>query len=237
MPEQLWLALSLTALAGLSIPIGAAFALCRISMLSAMAASELKHGIVAFGAGALLAAVALVLVPEGTERLSPGSALIWFGAGALAFAYIDRLLAASGSKAAQFLAMMMDYIPEAMALGALVTGDLNAAILVALLMALQNLPEGFNAMDELRQTSQRGSLALLGLFALMVPLGPLAAIAGMMIDPGGAAIGAVMMLASGGILYLMFQDIAPNIPLKNTWAPPLGAVLGFLLGLAGNLLI
>lgn len=202
-----------------------------------MASSELKHGIVAFGAGALLAAVALVLIPEGSERLLPGPALAWFGIGALVFAYIDRALAASGSKAAQFLAMMMDYLPEAMALGALVTGDFKAAVLVALLMALQNLPEGFNAMDEIRANSPRGPYVLLGFFVLMVPLGPAAAYVGSMIDPDSGVIGAVMMLASGGILYLMFQDIAPNIPLKNAWAPPLGGVLGFLLGLAGDLLI
>jgi len=26
---------------------------------------------------------------------------------------------------------------------------------------------------------------------------------------------------------LIFQDIAPQIPLKKSWAPPLGAVIGF----------
>lgn len=237
MAEPLWIALALTTLAGLSIPLGAALALLRINLLSGFAASEARHGIVAFGAGALLAAVALVLIPEGTERLSALPALGWFIAGAIAFSLIDRALAASGSKAAQFLAMMMDYLPEAMALGALVAGDFQAAILVAILIALQNLPEGFNAMEEIRSTSAHGPLFLLGLFVLMVPLGPLAAYAGLMIGPDAALIGAVMMLASGGILYLMFQDIAPQIPLENAWLPPFGAVLGFLLGLAGDLLI
>jgi ZIP family zinc transporter len=46
-----------------------------------------------------------------------------------------------------------------------------------------------------------------------------------------------MMLAAGGILYLIFQDIAPAARLEKAWAPPLGAVLGFLTGLAGHLLI
>lgn len=237
MADPIWAALVLTALAGLSIPAGAALALCRFGFLSDFAASEARHGVVAFGAGALLAAVALVLIPEGSERLAAAAALFWFVVGALAFAWIDRALAARGGRAAQFLAMMMDYLPEAMALGALVAGDFPAALLVALLIALQNLPEGFNAMEELRQTSRRGPVILLGLFVLMVPLGPAAAYAGLMIDPNSGVTGAVMMLASGGILYLMFQDIAPQIPLENAWAPPLGAVLGFLLGLAGDLLI
>ena len=237
MSHGLWDVLVLTTLAGLSIPIGAGLALLRFNLLSDFAASEARHSVTAFGAGALLAAVALVLIPEGTKLLEPIPALAWFVVGALTFAVIDRALANSGTKAAQFLAMMMDYLPEAMALGALVTGNFETALLVAALIALQNLPEGFNAMGELRASSTWHPLLLLAAFALMVPLGPLAGAAGFMIGPDAPLIGAVMMLASGGILYLMFQDIAPQIPLENAWAPPLGAALGFLVGLTGDLLI
>ena len=41
--------------------------------------------------------------------------------------------------------------------------------------------------------------------------------------------------AAGGILYLIFQDLAPQAQLKNHWFPPLGAVSGFALGLLGLL--
>jgi zinc transporter, ZIP family len=237
MVEPLWSALILTGLAGLSIPIGASLALLKIDFLSDWAASEVRHGIVAFGAGALLAAVALVLIPEGSERLSPFAALFWFSIGAIAFAAIDHAIKSGGSQASQFLAMMMDYLPEAMALGALVAGDYHSALLVAGLIMIQNLPEGFNAMHEIRHASMRKPIFLIALFVLMVPLGPLAALAGVMIGPDSAVIGVVMIFASGGVLYLMFQDIAPQIPLENAWLPPLGGIFGFLLGLAGDLLI
>ncbi|WP_299151327.1 hypothetical protein [uncultured Tateyamaria sp.] len=237
MLDPFWAALILTALAGASIPAGAALSLCRISRLSQMARTEARHGVVAFGAGALLAAIALVLIPEGVDRLAPMPALIWFAVGGGLFALIDRALKASGSNAAQFLAMMMDYLPEAMALGALAAADMTTAVLVAILMVLQNLPEGFNAMEEIRASSDRGVLMLMALFVAMVPLGPLAALGGIAAGPDAPLIGAVMMLASGGILYLMFQDIAPEVPLENAWLPPLGAVFGFLLGLAGHVLI
>ncbi len=46
-----------------------------------------------------------------------------------------------------------------------------------------------------------------------------------------------MTFASGGILYLIFQDIAPNVALKKTWLPALGANLGFLIGIIGEKLI
>jgi ZIP family zinc transporter len=46
-----------------------------------------------------------------------------------------------------------------------------------------------------------------------------------------------MTFASGGILYLIFQDIAPQSKIKNHWIPALGAVLGFAIGLLGKKLI
>ncbi|WP_227268906.1 ZIP family metal transporter [Roseobacter weihaiensis] len=236
--DTLWLALGLATLAGASIPVGAGLALHRFKLLPEWANSEARHGVMAFGAGALLAAVALVLIPEGTDRLEAMPALGWFLAGGIGFACIDRLIARTGGRAAQFLAMMMDYLPEALALGAVISGDIGAAVLVALLIGLQNLPEGFNAMREMNGARHDGRHTPLWLFMLMVPLGPLAAYVGLTLpDTFGPAIGAVMMLSAGGILYLMFQDIAPQVPLENTMLPPLGAILGFGLGLGGDLLI
>ncbi len=231
------MAIGLATAAGLSIPLGAAMAMHRSSILSGWVESEVRHGVIAFGAGALLAAVALVLVPEGSERLSSIATLLWFLAGAILFAVADRALASRGGRAAQFMAMMLDYLPEAMAVGALVTGELGAAVLVAGLIALQNLPESFTAMREMNRSGGPDARHLLLIFVLVVPVGPLAALLGLSLGSGSAVIGAVMMLSAGGILYLMFQDIAPEVALESSWLPPFGAVLGFLLGLAGHLMI
>jgi zinc transporter, ZIP family len=46
-----------------------------------------------------------------------------------------------------------------------------------------------------------------------------------------------MLFASGGILCLEFQDIAPQSHLRNHWGPPVGAVIGFLFGLLGQMMI
>jgi ZIP family zinc transporter len=45
---------------------------------------------------------------------------------------------------------------------------------------------------------------------------------------------AIMLFAAGGILYLIFQDIAPQARLERHWGPPLGAVAGFLMGMLGH---
>jgi ZIP family zinc transporter len=43
-----------------------------------------------------------------------------------------------------------------------------------------------------------------------------------------------MTFAGGGILYLVFQDIAPQAKLQRHWIPALGAVIGFLFGVMGK---
>lgn len=46
-----------------------------------------------------------------------------------------------------------------------------------------------------------------------------------------------MLFAGGGILYLTFQDLAPQAHVHRHWAPSLGAVAGFLFALVGQTLI
>jgi ZIP family zinc transporter len=44
----------------------------------------------------------------------------------------------------------------------------------------------------------------------------------------------MMLFSSGGILYLIFQDIAPMSKLQKSWFPALGASFGFLVGMIGQ---
>jgi ZIP family zinc transporter len=75
-------------------------------------------------------------------------------------------------------------------------------------------------------------------FCLLALLGPLAASAGfVLLSDLPQMTGALMLSAAGAILYLVFQDIAPQAKLVNQYGPALGAVAGFLLGLAGRLVI
>ena len=228
-------ALILGWLAGMAIPAGgllAQFTRLRRRWLQ----HELIHGMTGFGAGALLAAVALVLVPDGAEALDAGSATVWFVVGGLIAMGLDRWLTSRAGERAQFLAMMLDFIPEAIALGAAFASGNPAGVLLAVLIAMQNVPEGFNAFKEMEQ-SESGRHAL-RLFLGISMVGPLCAFAGAwwLVD-SPQVLGALMLAAGGGILYLVFEDIAPAVPLERTWLPPMGAVLGFAFALAGHRLL
>lgn len=198
--------------------------------------NEFRHFVIALGGGILLAAVALVLVPEGTDYLDHGVAgVAILLSGGVCFFALERFLGARRREKPQFVAMLLDYVPESLALGGAFAIGAPSAPLLAVLIGLQNLPEGFNAYRELRAARGASSRRILGLMSALVPLGPAIAVLGWFYLSGdNRLLGAVMLFASGGILYLMFQDIAPQSRMKRHWAPPLGAVIGFCLAMLGN---
>ncbi|CAB0150758.1 hypothetical protein PSI9734_01199 [Pseudidiomarina piscicola] len=223
--------------AGLAMPVGALFA--RFDQLHpAWLKSEWRHFIVAFGGGALISAIALVLVPDGSANLPILPAALLFLGGGVAFFLLDIQLAKSKSSAGQMVAMLSDFLPEVIALGAAFATGQNTGILLAVLIVLQNLPEGFNALEEIAEHSRYSANKIVALFAAMALLGPLGGLAGYFwLADSPMILGGIMLFASGGILYLVFEDIAPQAKLTNAWMPALGAVLGFLLGLIGHMLI
>ena len=227
----------LTLLAGLAMPAGALLA--RIEHIRPeWLEREFRHTVIAFGGGVLLSAVALVLVPDGARHVPLLAVVPLFLAGGLAFLGLDRLLARTNSPASQLVAMLADFAPEALALGtAFATGE-STGVLLALLITLQNLPEGFNAYRELVASGRVRPWHVIVVLFCLSPVGMLCALAGYywLADAHGL-VASVMLFAAGGILYLTFQDIAPQARLKNHHAPAFGAVLGFACGLIGQLVL
>ncbi|MHC2067176.1 ZIP family metal transporter [Bremerella sp. T1] len=233
-----WITVTLlTLMAGLSMPIGALLA--RLEHIHPdWLEKEFRHAVMAFGGGALFSAVALVLVPEGIKELPAHYSVFWFVLGGLIFCGLDVLLARYHSPTTQLVAMLSDFIPEAMALGAAFAVEGNTGLLLALLIALQNLPEGFNAYREMNEGPGISGFRIVMVFGLLALLGPVAGLGGFFfLAKFPAVVAAIKLVAGGGILFLVFQDIAPQARLENTWAPALGAVLGFALGLLGHELL
>ena len=198
---------------------------------------EIVHTLMSFGAGIILSAIALVLVPKGMETLSVWGVIGSFSLGAIIFMLIDKRLAKSGGQQATLLAMMMDFVPESIALGAVFAIEPQMALLLAVFIGLQNLPEAFNSFRDLVQSGFSIKKTLV-IFFILSFFGIISALIGHFFLRQHPDLTAhLMVFASGGILYLLIQDIIPESKLADNHLTSLGATLGFLIGIAGEMLI
>lgn len=198
---------------------------------------EINHFITAFGGGIILSALALVLVPKGMEELSLFPMVILFLLGSSTFLFLDRYLSKKGGKVSQLLAMLMDFVPEAIALGAIFATDTQTGTLLAVFIGLQNLPESFNSYQDLTNSGFVSKKSLIILFLLSFS-GIVGALIGYyFLQEQPQVTSGLMLFASGGILYLIFEDIAPSAKLEHKWLPAFGANIGFLIGIVGEKLI
>lgn len=195
---------------------------------------EILHSSISFGGGIMIAAVAFVLVPKSITELDIMPILFMFLSGAMFFLFLDKYIEKKGGSISQLLAMLMDFIPEAIALGALFASDHNLGLLLAIFIGLQNLPESFNSYLDLRKSGFTSKKCLFFLFLLSF-LGLFSVILGdLFLSNMPQVTASLMLFASGGILYLIFQDIAPMSKLKNSTFPALGVNFGFLIGIIGE---
>ncbi|MBW4935927.1 ZIP family metal transporter [Marinobacter sp. F4206] len=235
--NNLVILVGLTLAAGLAMLFGALLASFG-KFRSRWVEAEFSHSIMAFGGGALLSAVALVLVPYGMAKLDPLIASTCLLVGGLIFMMLDIYLLKLETPASQLVAMLLDFIPESIALGTAFAIGSTDAVLLAALIVLQNIPEGFNAYRELNRSYKFGPKKIMAIFFLMAFLGPIFGVSSYLwMQNQVIAIAVIVLVASGGILYSIFQDIAPRVKLAKHWAPPMGAVLGFVLGMVGVMVI
>lgn len=230
--------LALTIAAGICIPVGGILASFE-RVLPNWMEQEFRHALIAFGGGILLGAVTMVLVPEGIVGMNNSHFIIVFVlAGGIVFFLIEKQLGLRRRETPQLMGMLLDFIPEAIALGGFVASGSRVAPLLAILIGLQNLPEGFNAYREIICAKKCSPKKTLLFMSKLVVIGPLAGLSGFyFFSEHTDILSAIMLFASGGILYLIFQDIAPQSRLSNHWGPPLGAVFGFCVALLSKLVV
>ena len=198
---------------------------------------EITHTMMAFGGGIILSAAGLVLVPKGMEELTLWPVILCFGAGALVFYFIDKWLASKGGQMSTLLAMLMDFVPESIALGSIFASDQKTGTLLAVFIGLQNLPEAFNSFRDM-VLSGYGVKKTLVIFSFLSFSGIIGALIGHYFLSNYPDFTAYLMVfASGGILYLIFQDIAPASKMKESFIPSLGATGGFLVEMIGEKVI
>ena len=199
--ERLLIIAAASWLAGITAFIGGVLAKLEGSA-ETKAKRELIHGIMAFGGGILVAAVAFVLAPAGVSDLSPVTLAVTFCAGGVLFCGVDAAISRKRGSKAQFMAMLLDFVPEAMALGALFAHSEKTGMLLALFIGAHNLPEGFNAHRENTANGTAARASLITLLAISV-LGPVSACSGYLFLRDHLTLTAcIMSAAAGGILYV-----------------------------------
>ena len=198
---------------------------------------QIVHFLTAFATGIMLSAVAFVLVPNGMSNLSPINSVFIFLGGSLFFYFLDYYIHKNKTSIPQFLSMLLDFIPESIALGALFVYEPEIGILLAIFIACQNLPESFSSYIELRTSSFSKANALFLLFVFSF-IGLLLSLVGFyLLSDNSELTSALMLFSAGGILYIIFEDIAPSMKLKNSRFIVMGVNLGFVIGMLSEALI
>lgn len=192
---------------------------------------------IALGGGLLLGGVTLVLVPGGAENASAAEAAMAVFVGALFFMLADKIIETRKGRMAESTAMVMDLVPESTALGAAFAMSYQEGILLAFLIGLQNIPEGFNSFRELRELRIVPRRAFVFLLSFAI-LSPLAAVTGVVLL-SGHPVGTswFLLFSAGGILYILLHDIAPLAHEDGHWLPTLAGVVGFMLALVSEMLV
>lgn len=225
-------------LAGSTVFIGAVFSyFFEKTVLNRKIKIKIVHFLTAFATGIMLSAVSFVLVPKGMHGLNIVYAIFIFLLGALVFYFLDDYIHKNKTSIPQFLSMLLDFIPESIALGAVFVIDYQTGILLAIFIACQNLPEAFTSYIELRASAFSKLKALIMLFILSFAGVIFASLGYFFLQNQPFLTSSLMLFAAGGILYLIFEDIAPSMKLKNSRFITFGVNLGFIVGMLGEALV
>lgn len=187
----------------------------------------------AFGAGILISAAIFEMVIQAEKSIGIISTLLFFIFGAIIFTIADVIAVKKGGGADILIGIGLDSIPESLAIGASIAA--GPAFALALLIGIQNIPEGIAAYKEMRTgktafTNSKKALYAIGIVSIMpVILG----LVGLFFLQGlHYIIGLILALSAGGIFYMLFYDMIPKAHQERKWLPTFGAVLGFIIGFA-----
>ena len=228
---------------GILIPfLGTGLGAAAVFLFKHTSAPLAKKCFSGFAAGVMVAAsVWSLLIPAIERAASPWPAALGLLGGVLLFLPTERLLLTSASKSGEagmrrlFLAVTLHNLPEGMAVGVVFAGaraagereGLWAALVLAIGIALQNLPEGaILSMPLSAVGAGRGRAFLVGLASGVVePIGAvLALILTGLVTP---ILPWVLSAAAGAMLYVVTKELIPSLVGEGEEAGLLCFALGF----------
>jgi ZIP family zinc transporter len=201
--------------------------------------------IMAFGAGALVSALAFDLTAEAFERGGTAATAIGLAAGAIAYFIGDLAIERRGRRGSAMapaessgstsgpaivLGALLDGLPESIVLGASLIGGLGVSVSFLAAVALSNLPEGIAGARDLRDGGySRGWI--IGLWLGVAVASALAAGLGngLLGEMNLAAVAIIEAFAAGAILCMLADAMFPESFAHGGPAVGLSTVLGFAL--------
>lgn len=189
--------------------------------------------VTAFGAGALVSAVAYDLVGEAALKSATGTsvaagfvfgALVFYGVASL----VERWTSGRSQGTGIFIGAVLDAVPTAVVLGVtlLAGGGVSVAVLAAVFIS--NLPEGLSSSNGLTAAGH-GRGQVIGAWLIVVATsGLVAAISyGALGGAGGDVIAFMEAFAAGAILTMLADDMIPSAFVAGDKLPGLATAAGF----------
>jgi len=211
--------------------------------------ASIVAGVMAFGAGVLISALAYELVQEANDDGGLVPTVSGFLVGAVVYVGADLLLSRfgarhrkrsgdqqpsedeqSGSGLAIALGALLDGVPESIVLGLSVAGGAAAfSVPILAAVAISNVPEGLSSSAGMK-ASGRGARYVFGVWGGIVLLSGIAALLGnaLLTDASPATIAFVTTVAAGGILAMLANTMIPEAFQRDRALTGLLATLGFL---------
>ena len=209
-------------------------------------------GVMAFGSGVLISAVAFDLMAEAADTGGLGPTALGFLGGAVVYLAANALLARrgaqhrkrsggqqpsedeqEGSGAAIAVGALLDGIPESVVLGVglLAGGSVSLPVLAAVFIS--NVPEGLSSAAGMKR-SGRSARYVFGVWTTIAVLSGLAALLGYLAlgDAPPEVIAVITAVAAGAILTMIADTMIPEAFEKTrTWTGLITSV-GFLVAFA-----
>src|SRR4051794_10294397 len=209
-------------------------------------------GIMAFGAGVLISAVAFDLMSEAADDGGLTAATLGCLGGAVVYTGANVVLARRGARArkrssgrqptesdrpgsgsAIALGALLDGIPESVVLGVSLLGGGRVSATVVVAVFISNVPEGLSSAAGMKQAG-RSARYVFGLWSGIAVLSGLAALIGYLALGGVApsVVGAITAVAAGAILAMLADTMIPEAFEEAGLYTGTITVLGFLVAFA-----
>ena len=132
------------------------------------------------------------------------------------------------------LGIGLDSIPESLAIGASIASTAGPITALAVIIGIQNIPEGIASYKEMMtgktafSNNSKKALRAIGSVSVLPIIFGLVGL--FYFQAMQFIISLILALSAGGIFYMLYYDMIPKAHKERKWIPTFGAIMGFILG-------